>query len=733
MFLIRIVLINLIFIPQIVASTPFLIHQSTIATNHAVHSIAFSPDESFIIAASNSFQKKDSLITAYDRKTGKPISDFLIEDQTIQKVLFSPHSLKLALVSKNQVTLWDLEELPIQVQGEFPDSHVLWSGDARTSNPPSVLFSQKKEKLVWVDRNQILQMELAPPYSPSLLWTIDNEAHALFSLSSDEKWLASLSQKQGSISIINLQKGYTSKPMDYHFFPLTDLQFTPSNILVSIDAEKNIAWGNPESRLKTKGQLLKSITEEVVSIQQSRNSQTFAIATKSQTHFLDQEAELLESKPLIAPDAIDFSATGKFIAIAEDSKAIEIYQAPRPMPPVQYIQQLKKKNRIELARKYQNQLETPTTFELTERQRLPSVKIYLQQINDALAVKNWQEAEKLMQEALQFFPNHYEILEVQKLIDQTQSLVLFEKGKQQIEEEQFERGIKTLMQIARTAQPFNEARYLIDFAEKQIRFLQLIQEAQNDMLRSQNDKAFALLQLVLREEPTHDKALELVAQIEQQNFVESLFKWTLMSLAFIALGTGGAFVFRNYRASIGQWFSISEDEPMPLKQNLHSKRRPNKAKQQFVYTLSKTQEVLRIAKEQGQHTHRLIELEAEVAVIAKKTNDAHAPYPSLTEKLLKIQQIVQSLQFQQEPPPQAPSEPLPDYYSVLGVSKNATAAQVKAAYYQKMKEYHPDLHQSSEYSWIKAEAESKSKLVQQAYDILKDETTRKRYDSERRG
>ena len=163
---------------------------------------------------------------------------------------------------------------------------------------------------------------------------------------------------------------------------------------------------------------------------------------------------------------------------------------------------------------------------------------------------------------------------------------------------------------------------------------------------------------------------------------------------------------------------MHEDDPMPLKTPLHRKKQTTSSKEKanFNDTLSKTQEILRIAKEKGQHTHRLMELEAEVAVIAKKGHESPSSYLEMIDQLIKIQKAIKSFQFKQ--PDQTKS---PDYYAILGVSKNATADKIKTAYYQKMKEYHPDLHQNSQYSWIKEEAENKSKLVQQAYNILKDQ------------
>ena len=63
-----------------------------------------------------------------------------------------------------------------------------------------------------------------------------------------------------------------------------------------------------------------------------------------------------------------------------------------------------------------------------------------------------------------------------------------------------------------------------------------------------------------------------------------------------------------------------------------------------------------------------------------------------------------------------------DYYEVLGVSKNATADELKKAYRKLALQYHPDRNPGDK------EAEEKFKEAAEAYDVLSNPDKKARYD-----
>ncbi|KAJ2725979.1 mdj1 protein precursor [Coemansia sp. Benny D115] len=62
-----------------------------------------------------------------------------------------------------------------------------------------------------------------------------------------------------------------------------------------------------------------------------------------------------------------------------------------------------------------------------------------------------------------------------------------------------------------------------------------------------------------------------------------------------------------------------------------------------------------------------------------------------------------------------------DFYDTLGVKRDASQSEIKKAYYQLAKKYHPDANKA-------ADAKDKFIKIQEAYDTLSDENKRRSYD-----
>ncbi|HJQ68168.1 MAG TPA: DUF4388 domain-containing protein [Blastocatellia bacterium] len=69
-----------------------------------------------------------------------------------------------------------------------------------------------------------------------------------------------------------------------------------------------------------------------------------------------------------------------------------------------------------------------------------------------------------------------------------------------------------------------------------------------------------------------------------------------------------------------------------------------------------------------------------------------------------------------------------DYYEVLGVTRQATTADVKMAYYQLAKKFHPDRYRQAEYNDLRGKLEALFAIITQAYETLSQPAQRAVYD-----
>lgn len=72
-------------------------------------------------------------------------------------------------------------------------------------------------------------------------------------------------------------------------------------------------------------------------------------------------------------------------------------------------------------------------------------------------------------------------------------------------------------------------------------------------------------------------------------------------------------------------------------------------------------------------------------------------------------------------------QPEPDPYAILGVTRNATDNEIRAAYHALVAKYHPDKHQGNPLEGLAAE---KMAEINRAYEILSEPARRSAYDSQ---
>jgi curved DNA-binding protein CbpA len=69
-----------------------------------------------------------------------------------------------------------------------------------------------------------------------------------------------------------------------------------------------------------------------------------------------------------------------------------------------------------------------------------------------------------------------------------------------------------------------------------------------------------------------------------------------------------------------------------------------------------------------------------------------------------------------------------DFYEVLGVTRHSTGAEIKSAYYQLAKSFHPDKYRQPEHAELRGKLEALFARITQAYETLSDTAQRAAYD-----
>ncbi len=129
----------------------------------------------------------------------------------------------------------------------------------------------------------------------------------------------------------------------------------------------------------------------------------------------------------------------------------------------------------------------------------------------------------------------------------------------------------------------------------------------------------------------------------------------------------------------------------------------------------------------GEHTGVLMELEAELHSIHLRMSGPMVDLGAIHNRVKSIQFQLKGMEFE-GPKTEKPKAAKATYYDLLHLKPSATLDEIRTAYHNLIKQYHPDLHNASQFNWIKDESERMSRRISEAYEVLSDETTRAQYD-----
>ena len=714
----------------------------------SVSAIAFTADEALVVVA---LAKDDgSLLELREVTSGKLIQRFHSPDNPSEELEFDFRQRLLALSGKKRIELWNLEEIETKTTPSEISRYRIWQQETKTSG--EMKFSLKSAKLRWIEGKELKEIPIKPPFIESKVWTGTEGSGELdnFEFDPDEKILALTEKGNTQIRILQPWQNQIRPSLDYHHFPVADMFFPDKDQIISLDREQNLAWGEITSRRKgSPGRNdADSFGGEAKKLFQIYKDQVllYTTANPDRAMILDRNGKLYQSLSLSSPGAVAVSPTGRYIMTADENNRVELYQSVLHQSAEDYLEKLRLYGAEETARRFQNQLSdipaSSKAFDWNNENK--TLKILEESLKVAESTEQWSEAEGLAQEILILDPkNRLAEATLKRLKDNKDELIL-EKGSMLLEEKQYAEAIALFKKISQESPLHPEARNLIASADREVQIALSLKNAEEQLRVGNWEGATIILKQILEYDAENPDAKQLLDEAESNHFWSRMENVFYLLMALIAASTTVWWLYQK-REQLGSMFSNNNDEPLNLKTfpNVNLKGdadiSPNPDEKRFVETLAKTSEFLSLAKKRdfsGEHATRLMDFETEIKIISSKALEPDADFKRLNTQLMVLMQTLRGLKFKGRPQQRKTKsetrkneQQKENFYQLLGVKPSASESEIKKAYHQKIKEYHPDKHQNTEFEWVREQAANMSRELTNAYKTLSDRASRERYDA----
>ncbi len=714
----------------------------------SVSAIAFTADEALVVVA---LAKDDgSLLELREVTSGKLIQRFHSPDNPSEELEFDFRQRLLALSGKKRIELWNLEEIETKTTPSEISRYRIWQQETKTSG--EMKFSLKSAKLRWIEGKELKEIPIKPPFIESKVWTGTEGSGELenFEFDPDEKILALTEKGNTQIRILQPWQNQIRPSLDYHHFPVADMFFPDKDQIISLDREQNLAWGEITSRRKgSPGRNdADSFGGEAKKLFQIYKDQVllYTTANPDRAMILDRNGKLYQSLSLSSPGAVAVSPTGRYIMTADENNRVELYQSVLHQSAEDYLEKLRLYGAEETARRFQNQLSdipaSSKAFDWNNENK--TLKILEESLKVAESTEQWSEAEGLAQEILILDPkNRLAEATLKRLKDNKDELIL-EKGSMLLEEKQYAEAIALFKKISQESPLHPEARNLIASADREVQIALSLKNAEEQLRVGNWEGASIILKQILEYDAENPDAKQLLDEAESNHFWSRMENVFYLLMALIAASATVWWLYQK-REQLGSMFSNNNDEPLNLKTfpNVNLKGDadipPNPDEKRFVETLAKTSEFLSLAKKRdfsGEHATRLMDFETEIKIISSKALEPDADFKRLNTQLMVLMQTLRGLKFKGRPQQRKTKtetrkneQQKENFYQLLGVKPSASESEIKKAYHQKIKEYHPDKHQNTEFEWVREQAANMSRELTNAYKTLSDRASRERYDA----
>ena len=327
---------------------------------------------------------------------------------------------------------------------------------------------------------------------------------------------------------------------------------------------------------------------------------------------------------------------------------------------------------------------------------------------------------------------------------------LYELAEIEAESENYDAALDFIKRISQDDPDYRKSRRLqstlYDLIESKNKTISAIEQYTDGNYRS----AKLLLQEALEKNGRNTKAKRYLVLVDRQ-LSEDFWLKGMLALLTVSAIAGGFWFWAKRRSNETPPADGRDDRP----EEEPEKSMPDeeKLKHQFVQTCEETREMLKRAMlldKADRYKIKWIEFATQIKYLEKMEQQPGCSYQELIDRLKSLQVSIGNIsrhkfkrtqkahafssrhterrqEKRERKDTDAPHKEQQNYYQVLGVREDASEEEIKSAFRRKMKEYHPDRHNASDFGWIKEEAARMTRLVQEAYQVLGDPQKRRTY------
>lgn len=775
---------------QLRPPSPLLRPQAVLELNGPVEAVAINADES-IIAAAVAGDGGERRVVLFDRPSKGRLGMISARVGERPRLRFSPTADLLLIGGSEALQLWSLPIASMKPGQPLARKHRRWGvGFSKTSGPGSADFGTPPDQVYWVRQGGLFRRgvdpaEAAPP-GPAWAPETGRIRNIAFDRSSPRAVVVFEGRK--ALALLNTRTFQPLLRLQGHRFDVIAAGFGRSRPLLSLDQGNNlVTWGADGKPGGTVflGKAFKSVKPSAFqpTALQPLGSDYLLLTGPASP---DGGALLLPFRgnglpaPIKAngPEAVAASPTGRYVAVGEGA-SVRLFVFARPTPPMDYVRHLRGLKAYQTAQSYVRlmddrlispQLKGDLLDAVGQQPRGKELRTALTRLREAEQGGDADRIRRWAKQVLRMQSDHPDAVAALRRLREKRERQVLERAREAFNQGQNRIAITLLSGgIGEDSGHYPAAMELIRQAEARRSVRTVLKQAREKLTMGYPAAARALVKDALRGAPEHPAALALLDEIDER---EGGARNVLIAVLLAILGGMAAigYLMVHYRRRLSPFFAkLRLDDQPPLraapwrsgaaraagshgvapepppgggvapgrpareKAARAERTRPAgaAARKQVIATQLKAIEEqiaqIRQADVNQQHTALLMGLEAELQSIGRQINDPGSDLGAIHARVKTIGTHLQSLGASLSRLSPADSRE-PTYYDLLNLPPDASLADIKGAYHELVKQYHPDKHNNSQFDWIKTESERMSRKISEAYEVLSDDGRRARYD-----